>query len=160
MVDKLKNDINPFSDPIYSKLLTLNFSHKKKRVRKKNLKRVGKNMLGDYDYDDMMREIVYNDSSNCPDRPYTEEIMKSDRCRTFYGRTMATQETSKFYSVQSQYGEIIANFSSLYKALYWINQYWSIDCSRYSIYEYPDEEALEPLMIVTPSWIYEAYNEL
>lgn len=32
--------INPFSDPIYSKLLTRAFAHKKKRVRKKNLKRV------------------------------------------------------------------------------------------------------------------------
>ena len=54
---------------------------------------------------------------------------------------------------------MIANFSSLYKALYWINRYLAIDCSRYSLNEYPDEEALESLMVVTPSWIYEAYNE-
>lgn len=155
----MDNKINPFSDPKYSKLLTRAFAHKKKRVRKKNLKRVGKDLLGEYDYDDSMREIVYNDYSNCPDRPYSEDVLKSERCITFYGRTMATQETSKFYSVQSLYGEIIANFSSLYKALYWINRYWAIDCSKYSPYEYPDEEALDPLMIVTPSWIYEAYNE-
>lgn len=151
--------INPFSDHIYSKLLTRLFAHKKKRVRKKNLKRVGKDILGEYDYDDTMREIVYNDYSNCPYRPYNQKIIKSERCRTFYGRTMATQETNKIYSVQSQYGEIIANFNSLYKAIYWINRYWAIDRSRYSFNEYPDEEALEPLMVVTPSWIYEAYNE-
>lgn len=144
------------SDPKYSKLLSRVFAHKKKRVRKKNLKRVGKYILGEYEYDNIMREVVYSDYSNCP---YSKEIIKSERCITFYGRMMATQETSKFYSVQSQYGEIISNFTSFYKAMYWINRYCAIDCSKYSRKEYPDEEALEPLMIVTPSWIYEAYNE-
>lgn len=30
---------------------------------------------------------------------------------------------------------------------------------REDAYIDPDEEALEPLMVVTPSWIYEVYNE-